>query len=377
MRPLGRPGVTGAKTGTYRNHGMTSAIDCAESAIASRSAASSVRSGVLGDTPTKSNQCASVINASRKSNVRIAAPIGTDVRRLASEYAACAVASATVAGQIHATEMRAAPVSSEVERSDTTSAGSRRRPPNALRKARAGGTPWTRAARPATHKSQIKTNAHSTRCAVARWCHALSRLIPFRTRHSVGPSRPTHWATHSEHGHREHRAQRVVGGAQPTAQHPHHRPQHLVCNVAMEIQQHLELGSAHRDHLGAAVRDRVCGSLAAVEHGHLAEHRARLEHRQRFLTRTRNLTADADLALDDDEQPVAWLAFVEDLLARCVRLFLAQFRYTFELVVRQPAENLQVAQHVDRGRHRLPRAMSRSNLHRGRRGETPGSGISS
>ena len=54
---------------------------------------------------------------------------------------------------------------------------------------------------------------------------------------------------------------------------------------------------------------------ASVEHRHLAEQRAGLEHGERFLAAARHVAADADLAVDDQVEPVAVLAFAEDVLA--------------------------------------------------------------
>src|SRR5213078_2737034 len=47
-----------------------------------------------------------------------------------------------------------------------------------------------------------------------------------------------------EHRHREERPEVVVGHAQPGRQQPHHRPQHLVGDVAVEIEQQLEVERA-------------------------------------------------------------------------------------------------------------------------------------
>src|SRR5467141_3238648 len=66
-----------------------------------------------------------------------------------------------------------------------------------------------------------------------------------------------------EHGHREERPQIVVRHAQPGGQEPHDGPQHLVGDVAIEVEQQLEIGSRNRDQGTGGVGDRVGGALGA------------------------------------------------------------------------------------------------------------------
>src|SRR6266568_9611669 len=85
-----------------------------------------------------------------------------------------------------------------------------------------------------------------------------------------------------EHGHREERPQIVVRHAQPGGQEPHDRPQNLVGDVAIEVEEELEVGTGDGDQRTAGVGDRVGGTFGPVENRHLAETGARLEHGQRF-----------------------------------------------------------------------------------------------
>src|SRR3979490_3282884 len=50
-----------------------------------------------------------------------------------------------------------------------------------------------------------------------------------------------------EHRHREERPEVVVGHTQPGGQQPYHRPQHLVGDIAIEIEQQLEVGAGDGD----------------------------------------------------------------------------------------------------------------------------------
>src|SRR5881296_684705 len=79
-----------------------------------------------------------------------------------------------------------------------------------------------------------------------------------------------------EHGHREERPQIVVRHAQPGGQKPHDRPQNFVGDVAIEVQQQLEIGTGNRDQRAGSVRDRVGGTLGAIENRHFAEAGTRL-----------------------------------------------------------------------------------------------------
>src|SRR6266516_3861322 len=89
-----------------------------------------------------------------------------------------------------------------------------------------------------------------------------------------------------EHGHREERPQIVVRHAQPGGQQPHDRPQDLIGDVAVEVQQQLEIGTGNRDQRAGGVRDRVGRPLGAIEDRHFAETRARLQYGERFLAGT-------------------------------------------------------------------------------------------
>src|SRR5881396_3569115 len=62
------------------------------------------------------------------------------------------------------------------------------------------------------------------------------------------------------------------------------------------------------------VRDGVGGALRAVEDRHFTEAGPGLEDGQRLLARPRDGARDADIAFRDDEQAVAGLAFLEDVL---------------------------------------------------------------
>src|SRR5205807_342046 len=60
--------------------------------------------------------------------------------------------------------------------------------------------------------------------------------------------------------------------------------QHLVGDVAVEIEQQLEVGARDRDERARGVGDRVGRALGAVEDRHLAEAGARFENGQCFLS---------------------------------------------------------------------------------------------
>src|SRR5216117_4458938 len=68
-----------------------------------------------------------------------------------------------------------------------------------------------------------------------------------------------------EHGHREERPQIVIRHAQPGGQKPHDRPQNLVGDVPVEVEEELEVGSGERNQGAGGIGDRVRGSLGAIE----------------------------------------------------------------------------------------------------------------
>src|SRR5476651_2143079 len=88
----------------------------------------------------------------------------------------------------------------------------------------------------------------------------------------------------SEHGHGEERPERIVRLAEAAGQQPSDRPQHLVGHLAVEVQQHLEVGAGDGQHLRPAIGDGVGGSLSPVQHGHLAKQRSWLENGECLLT---------------------------------------------------------------------------------------------
>src|SRR5437764_8795758 len=130
-----------------------------------------------------------------------------------------------------------------------------------------------------------------------------SKVTPLRLRYPL------------EHRHREERPEVVVGDAQPGGQEPHHRPQHLIGDVAVEIEEQLEVGAGDRDQRAGRIGDRVGRTLGTVEDRHLAEAGARLEDGQPFLPGRGGGSGDAILALGNNEQPMTGLAFVESVSA--------------------------------------------------------------
>src|ERR1041385_8468623 len=66
----------------------------------------------------------------------------------------------------------------------------------------------------------------------------------------------------SEHGHREERPQIVVRHAEPRGQEPHDRPENLVGDVAVEVEQQLEVRARDGDEGAAGVGDRVGRAIA-------------------------------------------------------------------------------------------------------------------
>src|SRR2546425_2936525 len=150
-----------------------------------------------------------------------------------------------------------------------------------------------------------------------------------------------------EHRHREERPEVVVGHAQPGRQQPHHRPQHLVGDVAVEIEQQLEVRAGDGDQRTRGVGDRVGGALRAVEDRHLAEAGARLEDRQGFFPRPGDGAGDAHLALGNNEEPVARLPFLEDLLADGELLLPADLGHAGQLAVIEVLEDRRLLQQIE------------------------------
>src|SRR2546426_1646222 len=150
-----------------------------------------------------------------------------------------------------------------------------------------------------------------------------------------------------EHGHREERPQIVVRHAQPGGQEPHDRPQNLVSDVAIEVEEELEVGTGDGDQRTAGVGDRVGGAFGPVENRHLAETGARLEHGQRFFAGSRDRPGDPNFAIRDQEQPVARLAFLEDVLADGELLLTADFGDAGELAVVEILEDGRLFQQLD------------------------------
>src|SRR6478735_7619526 len=61
----------------------------------------------------------------------------------------------------------------------------------------------------------------------------------------------------SEHRHRQERPQVVVGRPEPGGEHPRHRPEHLEGDVAVEVEQELELRPRDGEEHAGDVRDGV------------------------------------------------------------------------------------------------------------------------
>src|SRR2546426_2624724 len=162
-----------------------------------------------------------------------------------------------------------------------------------------------------------------------------SKVTPLRLRYPL------------EHRHREERPEVVVGHAQPGRQQPHHRPQHLVGDVAVEIEQQLEVGAGDGDQRTRGVGDRVGGALGAVEDRHLAEAGARLEDGQGFLPGPGDGAGDAHLALRNNEEPVARLPFLEDLLADGELLLPADLGHAGQLAVVEVLEDGRLLQQIE------------------------------
>src|SRR5712671_1136175 len=150
-----------------------------------------------------------------------------------------------------------------------------------------------------------------------------------------------------EHGHREERPQIVVRHAQPRGQQPHDRPQDLIGDVAVEIEQELEVGTGDRDQGAGGIGDRVRGSLGAIEDRHLPEARPRLQHRERFFAGAGNRPRNPDFAFRDQEKPVARLTFLEDVLADGELLFAAHFRDSGQLALVEILEDGRLFEQLD------------------------------
>ena len=72
---------------------------------------------------------------------------------------------------------------------------------------------------------------------------------------------------HLKHGHGEERPEVVVRHPQPRREQAYHRPEHLVGDVAVEVEQQLEIGARDGDEGAARVRGGVGGAFRAVEDG--------------------------------------------------------------------------------------------------------------
>src|SRR2546423_14427727 len=149
-----------------------------------------------------------------------------------------------------------------------------------------------------------------------------------------------------EHRHREKRAEIIVRHPQPRAQQPHHRPEHLVGDVAVEIEQQLEVGARDGDEGAPAVGNGVGGALRAVEDGHLAEAGAGLEDGEGLLARAGDRAGDAHVALGNNEETVAGLAFLEDVLAGDELLLATHLGHAGELAIVQLLEERRVLQQI-------------------------------
>src|SRR6184192_3525810 len=162
-----------------------------------------------------------------------------------------------------------------------------------------------------------------------------SKVTPLRLRYPL------------EHRHREERPEVVVGDAQPGGQEPHHRPQHLIGDVAVEIEEQLEVGAGDRDQRAGRIGDRVGRALGTVEDRHLAEAGARLEDGQRFLPGPGDGPGDANLARGNNEEPVARLAFLEDVLADGELLLPADFGHAGQLALVEILEDRRLLQQIE------------------------------
>src|SRR6478736_1783406 len=143
----------------------------------------------------------------------------------------------------------------------------------------------------------------------------------------------------SEHRHRQERPEIVVGRPQPRGEQPGAGPEHLVRDVAVEVEQELELGPRDREEHTGDVGDGVGGPLGAVEHRHLPEAAARLQHRQRFLAGARDGAADPHFTGDDDEEAVPRFPLLEDGGLGRELLLLADLGHTRQFPLVEVGEN--------------------------------------
>src|SRR5215467_7109774 len=131
-------------------------------------------------------------------------------------------------------------------------------------------------------KIESRTGATNTWARLDGPLEVLHPLTPVRA--NAAPRQTTMRFKRLEHRHGEERPEIVVRDTEPSREQPHDRPQHFVRDVAVEIEQQLEVG-------------------------------ARFQDRERFFARAGDGAGDAHLALGDNEEPVAGLAFLEDVLA--------------------------------------------------------------
>src|SRR5207253_2875185 len=149
-----------------------------------------------------------------------------------------------------------------------------------------------------------------------------------------------------QHRHREERPEIIVAHPQPCAQQPDHRPEHFVGDVAIEIEQQLEVGARDGDERAGGVGDGVGGALRAVEDGHFAEARSGLEDGEGLFSRAGDGPGDAHFPLGNDEQAVARLAFLEHVVADRELLLATHFRHAGELAVVQVLEDRRLLQQI-------------------------------
>src|SRR6058998_9026 len=150
-----------------------------------------------------------------------------------------------------------------------------------------------------------------------------------------------------EHGHREERPQIVVRHAQPRGQEPHDRPQDLVGDVTVEVEEELEVGTGDRDQGARGIRDRIGRPLRTIENRHFPEARSRFQHGERFFTGAGNGPRDPDFAFGDQEEPVARFPFLEDVLADGELLFAAHFCDPGQLALVEILEDGRLLEQLD------------------------------
>src|SRR2546425_11949154 len=136
------------------------------------------------------------------------------------------------------------------------------------------------------------TSVPNDRAGMPLWIRSMPRLrnTPPTARRMKKAAYGVNAFTRSplEHGHREERPQIVVRHAQPGGQEPHDGPQHLVGDVAIEVEQQLEIGSRNRDEGTGGAVARAGRTVGAVQNLHVAEAGARLHDREWFFTRARD-----------------------------------------------------------------------------------------